>query len=319
MGNFVLLAILMVSLAVFLLFIGLVMVFRARSFDIAGRVAQLPAPSVRVGVGTRISPARAKPGRLSRLLGTGTAPDLATELARADLRLTPTEYVLVNFGTMLIGFVLGFILFHQYLVLSIVGGFVGMMAPRFYLRYLQRKRVSAFEKQLGDTLTLLGNSMRTGYGLLQSIETVSRELAAPVSTEFARVVREVGLGLTLPEALENLLRRVPSDDLDFVITAINIQYEVGGNLAQVLDSISHTIRERVRIIGEIRVLTAQQRLSALILTILPIISGLLIFMVNPSYMSELWKSTCGLAVMVAGAILMVIGYFVVQRIANIPV
>ncbi len=319
MGDPVAFASLLVSFSLFLLFVGLVMFFRARSSDIAGRVAQLPAPSLRVGVGAPISPARAKPGRLSRLLATGTAPDLATEMARADLRLTPTEWVLVNLLSMLVGFVLGFIIFHQYLILSVVGGLAGMLAPRLYLRFLQRKRVTAFEKQLGDTMTLLANSLRTGYSLLQSIETVSRELPPPVSVEFARVVREVGLGLTLPEALENLLRRVPSDDLDFMITAINIQYEVGGNLAQVLDSIAHTIRERVRILGEIRVLTAQQRFSALILTVLPVISGLLIFMVNPSYMSGLWQSTCGLQIMGAGAILMVIGYLVIQRIAKIPV
>ncbi len=310
---------LLLSFSLFLLFVGLVMFFRARSSDIAGRVAQLPAPSLRVGVGTAISPARAKPGRLSRLLATGTAPDLATEMARADLQLTPTEWVLVNLLSMLVGFVLGFIIFHQYLILSVVGGLAGMLAPRLYLRFLQSKRVRAFEKQLGDTMTLLANSLRTGYSLLQSIETVSRELPPPVSTEFARVVREVGLGLTLPEALENLLRRVPSDDLDFMITAINIQYEVGGNLAQVLDSIAHTIRERVRILGEIRVLTAQQRFSALILTVLPVISGLLIFMVNPSYMSGLWQSTCGLMMLGGGGVLMLIGYFVVQRIAKIPV
>jgi tight adherence protein B len=319
MGDPVLFASLLASFSLFLLFVGGVMVLRARSAEIAGHLAQLPVPSVTVGTTAGVSPARAKPGTLSRLLATGTAPDLATEMARADLRFTPTEWMLISFLILLAGFLFGFLLFHQNLIVTLLGGVVGFLAPRWYLRYLQRKRLNAFDKQLGDTITLLSNSLRTGYSLLQSMETVSRELAPPVSVEFARVVREVGLGLTLQEALANLLRRVPSDDLDFIITAINIQYEVGGNLAQVLDTIAHTIRERVRILGEIRVLTTQQRLSALILTLLPVISALLIFLVNPSYMSQLWQSTCGLQMVGAGAIMMAIGYFVVQRIANIEV
>jgi tight adherence protein B len=141
----------------------------------------------------------------------------------------------------------------------------------------------------------------------------------PVSAEFQRVIREVGLGLTLQQALENLYRRIPSDDLDFMITAINIHREVGGNLAEILDTLAHTIRERVRIMGEIRAITAQQRLSALILSLLPVALGLVLYAMNPPYIASLWQSTCGLAMLGVGGVLIVLGYFTVRQIAVIEV
>ena len=131
------------------------------------------------------------------------------------------------------------------------------------MRFLQGRRLNAFNNQLGDTIVLLSNALRSGYSLLQSMETASRELSQPMAGELQRVTREVGLGLTIQDALANMMRRMPSDDLDLLITAINVQHEVGGNLAEILDTIAHTIRERIRIVGEIRTITAQQRLSGI--------------------------------------------------------
>ncbi len=313
----VLSASLLAALALFALFTGAVLLFRGRSYEIAGRLDRLPVPPT--ATPTPTSPIRVRPGRLSRLLASGTAPDLATDLVRADLRLTPSEYVLANLGAMVVGGLLAFFFLHQNLVLTLLGFVAGGIAPRYYIRYRQGKRLNAFDKQLGDTILLLSNSMRSGYSLLQSMETVARELKPPVSVEFDKVVREVGLGLTLQEALAGLLRRVPSDDLDFVVTAINIHYEVGGNLAEVLDTISHTIRERIRILGEIRTLTAQQRLSAMILSLLPVGLALLFFVISPTYISSLFQTTCGLQMVAVGGVLIVIGYLIIQRIATIQV
>ncbi|HET9492594.1 MAG TPA: type II secretion system F family protein, partial [Chloroflexia bacterium] len=151
-----------------------------------------------------------------------------------------------------------------------------------------------------------------------SMELVSRESPDPIGTEFKRVVREVGLGLTPQDALANLLRRMPSDDLDLLITAINIQYEVGGNLAQILDTIAHTIRERVRIKGEISVLTAQGRISGYIISALPLIIAVVITVINPTYMNTMWAFPW-ILMPVCGGILMIIGFLTIRKIVNIEV
>lgn len=242
---------------------------------------------------------------------------MGTELARADLKLTVAEYFLFNVASMLIGFLIALLLFRN--ILAIVGGLLGFYIPRLYVGLRQRRRLIAFNNQLGDTITLLANSLRSGYSLLQSMETVAKELAPPVSEEFGRVVREIGLGLSNEEALDNLLRRVNSDDLDLMITAINVHHEVGGNLSEILDTIGHTIRERVRIKGEIRSLTAGQRFSGYIIAFLPFGLGAFLFMLNREYMSVLFTDQCGLTMLVAAAIMMATGFFIIRRIVAIEV
>jgi tight adherence protein B len=241
----------------------------------------------------------------------------ATELARADLKLTVAEYFLFNVASMLIGFLIALLLFRN--ILAMVGGLLGFYIPRLYVGLRQRRRLIAFNNQLGDTITLLANSLRSGYSLLQSMETVAKELAPPVSEEFGRVVREIGLGLSNEEALNNLLRRVNSDDLDLMITAINVHHEVGGNLAEILDTIGHTIRERVRIKGEIRSITAGQRFSGYVIAFLPFGLAALLFMLNREYMSVLFTDQCGLTMLVAAAMGMIAGFFIIQRIVAIEV
>lgn len=247
----------------------------------------------------------------------GFAERIATDLARADLKLTVAEYFLLNVASVLICFLVALLLFRN--ILALVGGIVGFYLPRFYLGMRHHRRLNAFNDQLGDTITLLANSLRSGYSLLQAMETVAKELPPPVSDEFSRVVREIGLGLSNQEALNNLLRRVNSDDLDLMITAINVHHEVGGNLSEILDTIGHTIRERVRIKGEIRTITAGQRFSMYILTALPIFLGGFMFMFNREYMSALWADQCGIMMMVTAAIMMVIGYFIIRRVVAIEV
>lgn len=253
------------------------------------------------------------------LVSPSTSQQIATELARADLKLTPSEYVLANVATTLLGFLIALLVFRSNLLLALLGGVVGFYLPRLYVRRLQRRRLEAFNNQLGDTLVLLSNSLRSGYSLLQSMETVSKELPPPMSTEFARVVREVGLGLTIEEALAHLLQRIASDDLDLVITAINIQHEVGGNLAEILDTIAHTIRERVRIKGQIRALTASQRLSGNIIAVLPIAVGLFLAAANPGYISGLWRESCGILMLIFGAVTISTGYYAIRKITQIEV
>ena len=206
---------------------------------------------------------------IDRMLhGFGLGDKLAHALMRADVPLTAAEF---SVGMLLlggIGFGVG-----AWRLNSLVGlglGVVFAIAPLFYLKFAQGRRRSKFINQLPDLLTLLVGSLRAGYGLSQAIELVAREVPPPASREFARVVRAMGLGLPLQRALDGMAERIDSDDLDLVVTAINVQYEMGGNLSTVLETISETIRERVRVLREVQVLTAQQRLTGTILACIPI-------------------------------------------------
>ncbi len=253
---------------------------------------------------------------------------LRERLSRSDVKLRVSEYIVVVILSTVGAAAAGYFFFNNSLVLALVGALVGMRVPRMYLGFAGNRRINTFNDQLGDTLNLWVNALRSGYSVLQGMETIATELPPPVSVEFERVVQEVRLGLSVEQALANMYRRVPSEDLDLVITAVNIQREVGGNLAEVLDTISFTIRERVRIKGEIRTMTAQGRASAWIISLLPIVLGLLLYTINPEYVSELWVQEepfllpgipCGWLVLGIGALMIGLGAFAVQKIVQIEV
>lgn len=243
-------------------------------------------------------------------------------LAQADLKLTLFEFMLVKVCATValgaVGLYLGRGGAVQTVLFGVGGVATGFFAPDFFVKYRIGKRLKDFNAQLGDTLGLLANSLRSGYSMLQSMDLVARESPNPIGAEFKRVVREVGLGLSPQEALNNLLRRLPSDDLDLLITAINIQYEVGGNLAQILDTIAHTIRERVRIKGEIQVLTAQGRVSGYIISALPILIGIAVTIINPEYMNSMYEFPW-VIMPICGGILVFAGFMIIRKIVNIEV
>jgi tight adherence protein B len=248
------------------------------------------------------------------------AKRVATDLARANLKLTVVEFILLMVAVIVVGAAGGaFLVRKLWIIGAVAGGLLGFFAPRLFMGFRQTRRLNAFNDQLGDTITLLANSLRSGYSLLQSMEMVARELPEPMSEEFTRVTREIGLGLSNQEALENLLRRIQSDDLDMMITAINIHHEVGGNLSEILDTIGHTIRERVRIKGDIRTLTAMARYSGYLVSILPVAVAGLLFVMSPDYMSRLWEDSCGVQMIVASGIGMFSGWIIIRRIVNIEI
>lgn len=239
------------------------------------------------------------------------------DLARANLKLRVAEYYYIRIGASL---ALGVILFvFRDPISGIVGFLVGYMLPRFWVGRRISGRLNAFNKQLPDTITLLSNSLRAGSSFLQSIELVSREGGPPMSEEMGRVVREVNLGLGMEEALHNLVRRIKSDDLDLMVTAIGIQQQVGGNLAEILDTIAFTIRERVRIKGEINTLTAQGRVSGYLVAFLPIGLGVALNAINPAFMAPLFTETIGRILMGVGAVMMTIGFLAIRKITDIKV
>lgn len=267
--------------------------------------------------GPRVSPLGE---RLDKALAErGMARNLRTQLARANLKLTVGEFMAATLICMILFPAVVFILRRDLFLLYPLAAVLGFFAPRWYVAYLQGKRLKAFNDQLGDIISMMVNGIRAGYSVLQAMEAVAKEMDEPASEEFGRVVKEVQLGLSLEQALDNLLRRVPSDDLDMTVTAIKVQQEVGGNLAEVLDTISFTIRERVRIKGEIRTLTAQARISGYIVSLLPIGVAILVYVINPRFMGAMFQSACGWMMLGVAGVGIVTGFLITQKIANIEV
>ncbi len=261
----------------------------------------------------------------SKVAGSSFGERIARDLARADLKLKPGEYV----ATMIIAAIgVGFVAWYiggQSVLFGLVGVVIGLILPGGYVKRQQEKRLHKFDEQLGDMLNLMVNGLRAGYSTMQAMEAISKELPPPICDEFRRVVQEMQLGVPMERALENLLRRIPSPDLDLVITAINVQREVGGNLAEILDTISFTIRERVRIKGEIRVLTSQVSYSGKFLSLLPLIVIGILYLLNRDYISEFWHPDvnknfpCGYLALGVAGLLIIIGYFVMQKVGEVEI
>jgi tight adherence protein B len=257
--------------------------------------------------------------------------NLAREIARADLKLKPSEYLVIWAGST-VGVPLAMVMFSVVMpglrnpIVLLIGLLIGFMLPRFWLGRRKNGRLGKFNKQLPDTITLIANALRAGSSFLQAIELVVREAAPPISTEFGRVIREVNLGLSFDVALENMVRRVRSEDLELMATAISIQHNVGGNLAEILDSIAYTIRERVRIQGEIRTLTAQQRLSGYVVGFLPIGLAGFLFIAAPGFMTPMFDDRVqlvglpgGVVILLIGGFAMFMGFMFIRKIVDIEV
>lgn len=265
---------------------------------------------------------------LNRRVASSSAGDrVARELARADLKFKVAEYYALMFISTVTVAVLALLIQSQFPIVSLViGGVIGFFIPRFYVKRQQGIRLNKFNDQLGDMLNLMVNGLRAGYSTMQAMEAISRELPAPICDEFRRVVQEMQIGIPMEKALDNLLRRIPSDDLDFVITAINVQREVGGNLSEILDTISFTIRERVRIKGEIRVMTASVRTSGAVLSLIPVFLALALWFVSPEYIGSFFDDNpfipqpwCGIIAIAVIVSMITAGYFAMMKIADIEV
>ena len=265
----------------------------------------------------------------SALSGRGFFAPTKDRISKADVKLRVSEYIILVFVSAIGVGLAGYLLMHREIWAAILGAVIGLQIPRIYLSTTAKKRMNTFDNQLSDTLNLWVNALRSGYSVLQGMEAIATELPPPVSREFERVVQEVRLGLGMEEALDNMYNRVPSEDLDLVITAVNIQREVGGNLAEILDTISYTIRERVRIKGEIRSLTAQGRISGWVVGLLPLGLAGVLYMINRPYMSQLWIKEkpwvwepvlpCGWVVIGISAFMMLMGIIAINKIVTIEV
>ncbi|MBK8821342.1 MAG: type II secretion system F family protein [Anaerolineales bacterium] len=246
---------------------------------------------------------------------------VARSLARADLKFKVGEYFVLIIVAILLGGLLAWFIGNRHPISALIGALAGAFAPGMYVSSQQKKRLAKFNDQLSDMLNLMVNGLRAGYSTMQAMEAISKELPPPISDEFRRVVQEMQIGIPMETALENLLRRIPSEDLDFMITAVNVQREVGGNLAEILDNISFTIRERVRIKGEVRVLTSQVRTSGSVLSLIPFGLTIILWFLNPEYLLSVTQGGPICTAVIICVVLGLIGssYFIMMRIADIEV
>ena len=243
---------------------------------------------------------------------------LTEHLQRADLKLRSSEFVMIQVAFLTVGALLALLRF-GFSPQFVIAGVVAYLIPMRYVVYRQRRRLKKFNAHLPDTLSLLSNAMKAGLSLPQAIEAVAGTVTAPVSDELNRVIRESKLGTSTPAALANMVRRVGSEDLDLVVTAIAIQSTVGGNLARLLDSISHTIRQRVQMKSQISAMTAQMRASGWIITLLPFIVAAILNVITPNYFGLMFTDPLGRVLLGLALISIFIGNMFVRRIANFRV
>ena len=248
----------------------------------------------------------------------GFSEKLDGQLEAAGVSLRSGEFVVATVGAALLGGVLGMALL-QDLLLAGVTGLIGGVAPTLVLRMSLGRRGEKMREQLPDVLTIMASSLRAGHSFLQALDTTAREIAAPANVEFQRLVAEIRLGRPAEDALESLADRVGSSDFRWAVLAVNIQREVGGNLAEILDNVSDTLRERATMRRQIRVLTAEGRLSAWVLAILPFAIAIYMFAVNPDYISLLFTTQIGLFMLGTAGVLMVLGILWMRKIVDIDV
>jgi len=239
-------------------------------------------------------------------------PTLTEDLARAGLNITPAEYLLIRIGAVGLGALIGLFRFGISLG-PVVLGLVGLIGPPLVVGFLQRRRQNMFNDQLTSMLQLLSNSLKTGYAIDRALETVATKSQPPVSTEFERITTEITLGTSVEDALSGLLLRIDSPDLEFIVTAILLHIRVGGNLAEVLDTISDTLRDRLQTKRDMSVLTAQSRASATIITGLPILLALGLYIFVPGYFLPMTTTVVGYVLLGIAALLVIIGNVLIQR------
>jgi tight adherence protein B len=239
-------------------------------------------------------------------------PTLSEDLARAGLNITPPEYLLIRIGAVAFGALVGLFRFGVSPGPLVLGA-VGFVIPPLVVNYLQRRRERQFNEQLGGMLQLLSNSLKTGYAIDRALETVATKSQPPVSTEFERVATEITLGTSVEDALSALLLRINSPDLEFIVTAILLHARVGGNLAEVLDNISDTLRDRLQTKRDMSVLTAQSRASATIITGLPILLALGLYVFVPGYFAPMTSTVIGFFLLGIAGLLILIGNILIRR------
>ncbi len=250
-----------------------------------------------------------------RMAGEGIGNAIAQKLRRADLKLQVAEFLLIVLGMAIGGVVLGWLIDRA--LFGILMGIIGAAAPFVLLNRRVNKRKRLLEDQLAEALSLIGNSLRSGYSFLQAMDVVAKESPPPISKEFEMVLRETRVNIPIEEALQNLVARANSEDLDLTVTAMLIQRQVGGNMAEVMDNIATTIRDRAKLAGEVQTLTATGRMSGWVVASVPAALVVVVSLINPDFMKPLWTHPIGWAALGIAAFMQLTGVFLISRIIKV--
>ena len=264
-------------------------------------------------------------GALSKEIGKAKFLDsykkkVQIELTKAHLLLKAEEFLTLSLIMFIVFFII--ILMAKGLgmwPIALIFGIVGWFLPELVIKSKIKKRIKLLNEQLGDVITMISNSLKAGYSFFQAVDMVAEEMTGPISEEFTVLKKEVNLGLTTEKALENMTSRVSSEDLELVVTAVMIQRQVGGNLAEVLDNITSTIRDRVKIKGEIKTLTAQGRMSGMVISLLPVFLCGIIYLINPQQMSLLFTRPLGLLMIGIAVVMELIGIILIRKVVQIEI
>lgn len=239
-------------------------------------------------------------------------------MVRAGLPLLGSEFLAISAGGALLVFVI-FALATRNPVTGLLALLLFLAADFVLVQRRITKRLNNFQRQLADCLSLVANSLRAGFSFLQTMEIISREMEPPMSTEFERVMRDTSLGKSLDEALHDMDERVGSADFSLVVTAVLIQQQVGGNLATILDTIRSTITERIRIRREVNTLTAQGKMSGIVLACIPVALALFFYISSPEYLTPLLTTDIGKIAIIGTVFLVIVGFIIIRKIVDIKV
>ncbi|MTI68388.1 MAG: secretion system protein [Firmicutes bacterium] len=240
------------------------------------------------------------------------------EIIKAGIPLKGEELIAIQILLCVLLFLFTINIFNT-MAIAIIFSILGLLIPKQIIKIRKNKRYKMFNNQLGDAIVLISNSLKAGHSFLQAIDSAAREMPEPINKEFGKVLKEMRLGIPTEQALESLIKRVESDDLELMVTAVLIQRQVGGNLSEILDTISSTIRERVKLKGEIKTLTAQGRLSGIIVSLLPLALGGALFLINPEYLNGLFETKVGIAILIVAILNQLIGIILINKIVKIEV
>lgn len=258
------------------------------------------------------------PGLTQALERTQHWDQIQLELLRAGLLLRPSEALLICAIAGMTGLIAGWMLTANVVQGILLGG-LGVVGPYMYMKNRATKRQATLTSQLPDALDMLSAALRSGYALTRGFQVVSSQMHPPISEEFTRMLQEVQVGITVVDSLDGLLERTGSYDLELVVSAIQTQLTMGGNLSEVLDNIAGMIRERVRLQGEINAATSEGRMSASILVAMPIVMAVVISLINPGYLEPLFHERLGLMMLMAAGLLMVTGVIIIKKLLDIDI
>lgn len=242
--------------------------------------------------------------------------EFADAITSSGIKLTPVEFFYTWLGSTFIPIIL-FAIISGNIISITAAGIIGLILPAILLNRATKKRQELFTKQLGEALAIIGNGLRGGFSFQQSMDSVAKEMAPPLSTEFEKTMREIRYGVPLESALSHMNERIKNQDLDIFISSVLTSVQVGSNLTELLDTIAATIKDRIRIRQEVKVLTASGRISGIIIGLLPVFLVFVLALINPGYFGSFFETTIGQAMVIVAIIMEIMGFIIIRKIADV--